>query len=76
MKCFHSSFHTVFWHVFDLFIAYYYFLFLTGVKLGTAATTGLLYQPRMIDDGDCGAIGGIKLGRGSPQCHFSTINPT
>jgi hypothetical protein len=22
--------------------------------LGTAATTGLLYQPQMIDDGDCG----------------------
>jgi hypothetical protein len=31
----------------------------------------------MIDDGDCGAIGGIKIGRGNevlgeklPQCHF------
>jgi hypothetical protein len=31
----------------------------------------------MIDDGDCGAIGGIKIGRGTevlgknlPQCHF------
>jgi hypothetical protein len=33
--------------------------------LGTAATTGLLYQPEMIDDGDCGKIGGIKLGRGN-----------
>jgi hypothetical protein len=33
--------------------------------LGTAATTDLLYQPQMIDDGDdCGAIGGIKIGRG------------
>jgi hypothetical protein len=21
--------------------------------LGTAATTGLLYQPQMVDDGDC-----------------------
>jgi hypothetical protein len=33
--------------------------------LGTAATTGLLYQPQMIDDGGCGAIGGMKIGRGN-----------
>jgi hypothetical protein len=33
--------------------------------LGTAATTGLLYQPRMIDDGDCGEICGIKIGKGN-----------
>jgi hypothetical protein len=33
--------------------------------LGTAATTGLLYQPRLRDDGDCGAIGGIKIGKGN-----------
>jgi hypothetical protein len=26
--------------------------------------TGLLYQPRMIDD-DCGAVGGMKIGRGN-----------
>jgi hypothetical protein len=32
--------------------------------LGTAATTGLLYQPRMIDDGDCGAVGEMKIRRG------------
>jgi hypothetical protein len=44
---------------------YYLFLFfiiLSGVglsPLGTAANTGLLYQPQMIDDGDCGAIGGM-----------------
>jgi hypothetical protein len=43
--------------------------------LSTAASAGLLYQPQMIDDGDCGAIGGMKIGRGStrenlPQCHF------
>jgi hypothetical protein len=25
-------------------------------SLGTAATTGLLYQPRMIGDGDCGEL--------------------
>jgi hypothetical protein len=33
--------------------------------LGTAATSGLLYQPQRIDDGDCGAVGGIKIGRGN-----------
>jgi hypothetical protein len=33
--------------------------------VGTAATTGLLYQPQMIDGGDCGEIGGIKIGRGN-----------
>jgi hypothetical protein len=33
--------------------------------LGTAATTDLLYQPQMIDDDDCGAIGGMKIGRGN-----------
>jgi hypothetical protein len=32
---------------------------------GTAATTGLLYQRQMIDDGDCEASGGIKIGRGN-----------
>jgi hypothetical protein len=44
--------------------------------LGTAAISGLLYQPQMID-GDCGAIGGRSLagetevhGENLPQCHF------
>jgi hypothetical protein len=32
---------------------------------GIAATIGLLYQPQIIDDGDCGSIGGIKIGRGN-----------
>jgi hypothetical protein len=49
---------------------YYFicFIILSGVRLsplGTAATTGLLYQPLTIDDGDCGAIGGTKIGRGN-----------
>jgi hypothetical protein len=46
----------------------FFFIILSGVRLsplGTAATTGLLYQPQMIDDGDCGAIGGMKIGRGN-----------
>jgi hypothetical protein len=32
--------------------------------LGTSATVGLLYQPRVIDD-DYGAIGGMRIGRGN-----------
>jgi hypothetical protein len=42
------------------------FIILSGLRLsplGTAAATGLLYQPQMIDDGDCGAIGGMNIGR-------------
>jgi hypothetical protein len=48
------------------------------------ATTGLLYQPQMIDDGDCGAIGGMKIGKGNRSIGkktclsptLSTTNPT
>jgi hypothetical protein len=39
----------------------------SGVRLsplGTAATTGLLYQLRMIDD-KCGAVGGMRIGKGN-----------
>jgi hypothetical protein len=49
--------------IFKIFIL---FIILNGVRLsplGTAATTDLLYQSQMIDDGDCGAIGGMKIGR-------------
>jgi hypothetical protein len=41
-------------------------IILSGVRLsplGTAATTGLSYHPQLIDAGDCGAIGGMKIGR-------------
>jgi hypothetical protein len=33
--------------------------------LGTVATSGLLYQPQMIGEGDCGAVGGVNIGRGN-----------
>jgi hypothetical protein len=33
--------------------------------LGTSATVGLLYQPRMLDDHDYGAVGGMRIGRGN-----------
>jgi hypothetical protein len=42
-----------------------FFLNLCCGTLDTAAATGLLYQPRMISEGDCGEIGGMKIGRGN-----------
>jgi hypothetical protein len=42
-----------------------FFFNLCAGTLGTAATTGLLYQPRMIGGGDYGENGGIKIGRGN-----------
>jgi hypothetical protein len=55
------------WDWFKYIKKYYFFIIiLSGVRLGplgTAATSGLLYQPQMIGEGDCGAIGGMKIGR-------------
>jgi hypothetical protein len=55
-------------------------IILSGVRLsplGTTAAIDLLYQPQMIDGGDCGVTGGMKIGRGTRstrrilrQCHF------
>jgi hypothetical protein len=45
-----------------IILKHYFFIILSGVRLsplGTAGTTGLLHQPQMIDDNDCGAIGGL-----------------
>jgi hypothetical protein len=46
-----------------------FFFNLCGGTFGTADTTGLLYQPRMIGDGDgdgdCGEIGRMKIDRGN-----------
>jgi hypothetical protein len=45
-----------------------FFFIISGVglsPLGTAATSGLVFKPQMIDEGDCGAIGGMKFGRGN-----------
>jgi hypothetical protein len=45
-----------------------FFIVFSGVRLsplGTAATTGLLYQPHTIGNGDRGAIVGMKIGRGN-----------
>jgi hypothetical protein len=45
---------------------YIFFIIVSGMRLsplGTAATTGLLYRLQMIDEDDCGEIGGMKIGR-------------
>jgi hypothetical protein len=47
---------------------FFLFLFLVGVRLsplGTVDTTGLSHQSQIIDNGDCGAVGGMKIGRGN-----------
>jgi hypothetical protein len=42
------------------------FFLISGVGLWVLRPlTGLLYQPRMIGDGDRGEIGGMKIGRGN-----------
>jgi hypothetical protein len=40
--------------------------------LGTVASSGLLYKPQMIDGGDCGAIAGMKIGRGNRSTRRKT----
>jgi hypothetical protein len=52
----------------------FFFFNLCGGTLGTATTTGLLYQPRMLGEGDCGEIGGMKIGRGNRRCW--NLSPT
>jgi hypothetical protein len=64
------------WNLFLLF-----FFNACGGTLGTVATTGLLYQPRMISEGDCGEIGGMKIGRGNrstqeKMCRSATLSAT
>jgi hypothetical protein len=48
---------------------YFYFLFLVGSNwvhlVLRPLLTGLLYQPQMTDDCDCGAVGGMKIDRGN-----------
>jgi hypothetical protein len=44
----------------------YLFFLISVVRLWVLRPlTGLLYQPRMICDGDCGEIGGMKIGKGN-----------
>jgi hypothetical protein len=62
------------------------FFFISGVglsPLGTAAISGLLYKPQMIDEGDCGARwnedwqGKPKYSEKTcPSATLSTTNPT
>jgi hypothetical protein len=49
----------------DSFNFTFTFFNLCSGTLGTAATTGLLYQPRMIGEGDCEENGGMKIGKGN-----------
>jgi hypothetical protein len=44
-----------------------FFFYLCDGTLGTAATTGLFYQPRMIGDGNCGEIWWNEDWQGKPK---------
>jgi hypothetical protein len=52
-----------------------FFFNLCGGILGTAATTGLLHQPRILGDGDCGEISGKKIGRGNQSTRRKPAPP-
>jgi hypothetical protein len=54
---------------FELFFFFYYYWWGGTKSLGTAATSGLLYKRQMIDEDDCGAIDGMKFGRGNRSTH-------
>jgi hypothetical protein len=49
----------------SLFLAIIIFIGVRLSPIGTAATISVLCQPQMIDDGDCGAVGGMNIGRGN-----------
>jgi hypothetical protein len=55
--------------VFSSSRSYIFFLVSLGEvrlsPLGTSATVRPLYQPRIIDDDDYGAVGGMRIGRGN-----------
>jgi hypothetical protein len=64
---------------------FFFFFLISLVGLWVLRTlTGLLYQPRMISDGDCGEIGGMSIGKGNrsvrrkicPSATLSTTNLT
>jgi hypothetical protein len=63
---------------------YYYFIYLVCEAIGTAATPGLLCQPRVIvkmiveKQMECRLAGETQvLGENLPQCHFRpSQNPT
>jgi hypothetical protein len=53
---------------FQKLVPFFFLVYWGGVRLsplGTSATVGLLYQPRMIDDDECGVVGGMRIGKGN-----------
>jgi hypothetical protein len=62
----HISFNCV-RYIYESLYSLFFLVSLGGVRLsplGTSATVGLLYQPRMIDD-DYGTVGGMMISRGN-----------
>jgi hypothetical protein len=49
------------------------FFLISGVGLWVLRPfTGLLYQPRIMGDGDCEEIGGMKIGRGNRSTRINS----
>jgi hypothetical protein len=60
-------------HIWPLKLIFFFFKLCGGI-LGTAATTGLLYQLRVISEGHCGETGGMKIGLWSySRCPFRYV---
>jgi hypothetical protein len=57
---------TSFFIIIEVGLFFYYYYWWGGTEsLSTAATSGLLNKLQMIDEGDYGAIGGMKIGKGN-----------
>jgi hypothetical protein len=59
-------------------LIYFFIIILSVVRLNpldTAAIIGLLYQPQMIDDGDCGVIDVMRIGRGKRSARVPLCPP-
>jgi hypothetical protein len=58
----------VFIVILELINFFFFFGFLgwgETVHLVRRPLTGLLYEPRMIDDSECGAVGAMRIGKGN-----------
>jgi hypothetical protein len=47
------------------FTVFFFFVWSETVHSVRRPLFGLLYQPRMVDENDCGAVGGMRIARGN-----------
>jgi hypothetical protein len=54
----------------------FFIIILSGVRLSPLVRlplSGVLFQPQMRDDGDCGATDGMKIGRGNRSTRRKSV---